>query len=99
MGFSDVFHSQCGHSRSAALPFALVSKGNETMGFLGHQGCARQIIPASTVLSDFHMLLVFMQDSMKLVVGFRSQKHGAGFSKTIQYKTNNKKTPPTILFC
>lgn len=90
MGYSDVFHSQCGHSRSASLPCAVVSKGNETMGFLGRQGCTRQIIPASTVLSDFHMLLVFMQDSMKLVVGFRSQKHGAGFSKTIQYKTNNK---------
>jgi hypothetical protein len=65
----------------------VVSKGNETVGFLRRQGCRRQIISASTVLSDIHTLQVFMHKSMKLVVGFRSQKHGAGFSKTIQNKT------------
>lgn len=33
------------------------------------------------------MLQDFMRKSMKLLVGFKSRKHGAGISKTIQSKT------------
>lgn len=70
------------------------------MGFLRLQGCGRQIISAPTVLSDVHVLQVFMHKSMKFVVGFRRQRHDAGFSKTIQNKTTiTTKNPPTILFC
>lgn len=43
------------------------------------------------------MLQVFMHESMKFVVGFRSQRHDAGFSKK-QNKTTIRTTKTLQLF-
>lgn len=80
-GPSDVVPGQFACSRSSSGPCVVVSKGNETLGLLRRQGCRRQTISALTVLSDIHMLQVFMHKSVKSVVEFRSQKHGAWILK------------------